>query len=198
MLAAPIFLGLSKAGKLACDVWLVHLTGEEFPADCLGARHLTQALVEGDLRVREQGGGERDLSGVRVQGVYVSDMIAHNNDRDRDVFQIAPGTGAASAWLALQAHLANVAWNALARKRNAQPPRKALRRGRRVARGIKPPAMARMPVLRGEVRPVWDPRRVRPLNDVRINVSFQWGNHSDQSWPRTVPIVLGCTTTSAN
>jgi hypothetical protein len=39
---------------------------------------------------------------------------------------------------------------------------------------------------------------VRPLNDVRINVSFQWGNHSDQSWPRTVPIVLGCTTTSAN
>ena len=28
------------------------------------------------------------------------DMIAHNNDRDRDVFQIAPGAGAPSLWLA--------------------------------------------------------------------------------------------------
>ena len=37
MLAAPIFMELSRAGKLACDVWLVHLTGEEFPADCMGA-----------------------------------------------------------------------------------------------------------------------------------------------------------------
>ena len=36
MLAAPIFLELSKQGKLGCDIWLVHLTGEEFPADCLG------------------------------------------------------------------------------------------------------------------------------------------------------------------
>jgi hypothetical protein len=30
MLAAPVFLKLSRAGKLNCDVWLVHLTGEEF------------------------------------------------------------------------------------------------------------------------------------------------------------------------
>ena len=42
MLAAPIFLKLSREGKLGCDVWLVHLTGEEFPADCLGARALSQ------------------------------------------------------------------------------------------------------------------------------------------------------------
>ena len=39
MLAAPIFLEMSRQGKLGCDIWLVHLTGEEFPADCLGARH---------------------------------------------------------------------------------------------------------------------------------------------------------------
>src|SRR5262249_19585395 len=47
MLGAPIFLELSRSGQLACDIWLIHLTGEEFPADCLGARHLTKALVEG-------------------------------------------------------------------------------------------------------------------------------------------------------
>ena len=49
MLAAPIFLELSKAGRLGCDIWLIHLTGEEFPADCLGARALTERLIEGTL-----------------------------------------------------------------------------------------------------------------------------------------------------
>ena len=39
------------------------------------------------------------------------DMVAHNNDRDRDVFQICPGTSRESMWLAYQAHLANRAWN---------------------------------------------------------------------------------------
>ncbi len=28
---------------------------------------------------------------VQVHGLYVSDMIAHNNDRERNVFQMAPG-----------------------------------------------------------------------------------------------------------
>src|SRR5262249_19726874 len=69
VLAAPIFLELSKAGRLACDVWLVHLTGEEFPSDCLGARALCQALVERSLKVREPGGKVHDLSRVRVRGV---------------------------------------------------------------------------------------------------------------------------------
>src|SRR5262249_52937913 len=100
MLAAPIFLDMSRQGQLGCDVWLVHLTGEEFPADCLGARHLTQLLVEGGLVLHLPEGAEQDLSHVRVQGVYVSDMIAHNNDHERDVFQIAPGTSRASWWLA--------------------------------------------------------------------------------------------------
>ncbi|HBZ70288.1 MAG TPA: hypothetical protein DEP35_11365, partial [Deltaproteobacteria bacterium] len=52
MLGAPIFLELSRKGLLACDVWLIHLTGEEFPADCLGSRKLCESLVQGDLRVR--------------------------------------------------------------------------------------------------------------------------------------------------
>src|SRR5215813_2028280 len=64
LLAAPILLELSKAGRLGCDVWLVHLTGEEFPSDCLGARNLCQALVERTLKVTEPGGSVHDLSGV--------------------------------------------------------------------------------------------------------------------------------------
>src|SRR3954451_23165260 len=74
--AAPIFLQLSRQGRLGCDVWLVHLTGEEFPAEGSGARHLCRALVEGTLRLRA-GRHEIDLSGVRVAGLYVLDMIAH-------------------------------------------------------------------------------------------------------------------------
>ncbi len=50
MLGAPIFMELSRAGRLDCDVWLVHLTGEEFPSDCMGARHLAQ----GDRRRHAQ------------------------------------------------------------------------------------------------------------------------------------------------
>src|SRR5207249_3420388 len=109
MLGAPIFLELSRAGRLACDIWLVHLTGEEFPADCLGARQLSEWLIEGTLQMRLIDGDFVDLSKTRVQGVYVLDMVAHNNDHDRDVFQIAPGVGAQSMWLAQQAHLANEA-----------------------------------------------------------------------------------------
>ena len=49
---------------------------------------------------------------MRVQGVYVLDMIAHNNNKERDIFQIAPGASHEALWLAYQAHLANEAWNA--------------------------------------------------------------------------------------
>ncbi len=158
LLAAPLLLGLSKAGRLGCDVWLVHLTGEEFPSDCLGARHLTQALVERTLRVKEPGGPLHDLSGVRVRGLYVSDMIAHNNDRERSVFQISPGSGQASARLALAAHRVNEGWNALARSLNRSPPRKGAAPFRRQDDPDTVPAIAPHAVLRGEVRPEWQPR----------------------------------------
>jgi hypothetical protein len=152
MLAAPVFLKLSQAGKLNCDVWLVHLTGEEFPSDCMGARHLSQSLIEGNLKVHTPGNKTHDLSKVKIEGVYVLDMIAHNRDRDRDVFQISPGLSRQSVWLAYQAHLANMIWNANAEKWNHRPARRHRRSGRRSNDGIAIPDIARHPRLRGEVR----------------------------------------------
>ncbi len=152
MLAAPIFMKLSRAGKLGCDVWLVHLTGEEFLADCLGARHLAQAIVERRLMLHRPGKRAQNLSRVKIDAVFVLDMIAHNRDRDRDVFQISPGLGRQSVWLAYQAHLANMIWNAHAVKWNRRPVRRHRRAGRRSKDGITVPDIARHPKLRGEVR----------------------------------------------
>ena len=158
MLGAEVFLELSKAGKLACDIWLVHLTGEEFPSDCLGARNLCQRLVEGNLKIRLKKGGWHDLSKVRIQGLYVLDMVAHNNDGNRDIFQISPGTGPESLWLAYQAHLASEAWNTQAKVWNRRSSRKACERGQRNADGKTLPATALHPQLAGEVRLPYDPR----------------------------------------
>ena len=152
MLAAPIFLKLSREGKLDCDIWLIHLTGEEFPADCMGARHLAQSIVDGTLKLHQPGKKALDLSKVKIDGVYVLDMIAHNRDRDRDVFQISPGLSKQSVRLAYQAHLANMIWNAHAEKWNHKPARRHHKSGRRSKDGITIPDIARHPQLRGEVR----------------------------------------------
>ncbi len=157
MLAAPIFLEMSRAKKLACDIWLVHLTGEEFPADCLGARHLTQGLVEGTLKMHMEGGKTRDLSGTRAQGVYVLDMIAHNMHRDLDTFQMAPGSGPESMWLAYQSHLATEIWNAGTERWNRRASRRGAGRGQRIGKEGDPvPAIAKHMRLHGEVRPPYD------------------------------------------
>jgi hypothetical protein len=168
MLGAPLFLDLSRAGRLACDVWLIHLSGEEFPADCLGARHLCQQLVEGTLAMRVAGGGRRDLSKVRVQGVYVLDMVAHNNDHERDIFQMAPGTIPESLWLAYQAQLANAVWNASVPRWNRRQQRRDKGRGRRSPDGITMPDVALHPELHGEVRPAYDPRSTLYNTDGQI------------------------------
>ncbi|HEX7599640.1 MAG TPA: M28 family peptidase, partial [Polyangia bacterium] len=147
LLAADLFLPLAREGKLERDIWLVHLTGEEFPSDCLGARALGQALVEKSLRLQAEDGTSHDLSAVRVVGAYVLDMIGHNNHHDLDVFQIASGEGAGSARLALHAHLANQRWNRQARAWNATPERQHLGRAQRGADGQQVPApFAHLPV----------------------------------------------------
>ena len=75
MLSAPILLDLSREGRLGCDIWLIHLTGEEFPSDCLGARALCQRLIEGTLKLHLSDGKTRDLSRTD------SRPLRHGHDR---------------------------------------------------------------------------------------------------------------------
>jgi hypothetical protein len=168
MLAAPIFLKMSREGKLGCDVWLVHLTGEEFPADCLGARALTERLVERTLKLHLPRGKPRDLSRTSVRGVYVSDMIAHNNDRERDIFQISPANDPGSMWLAYQAHLANEVWNESVPYWNKSQKRDGLPRARRSPHGAAIPEMAPFLRLSGQVRVPSDPRSTLYNTDGQI------------------------------
>jgi len=162
LIAAERLLPLAKAGKLERDVWLIHLTGEEYPADCMGARALCQGLVERRLAFTAEDGSTRDVSHVDVVGAFVLDMIGHNTERDRDVFQIAPGEGVGSAKLARRALLANLAWNALAKQWNHDD-RRGMHRAQRMPDDPKdhkhppPPPFAHL-ALHGEVRVEWEPR----------------------------------------
>ena len=168
MLAAPIYLEMSKRGELACDIWLVHLTGEEFPSDCLGARHLARALVEGSLTLEVDGKKPLDLSGTKVRGLYDMDMIAHNNDNRRDVFQISPGTDPNSLWLAFEAQRAAELWRLNCAEWNKSPERKRLGRGQRSADPKKIPAMAEFLDPLGEVRLYFDPKSSMFNTDVQV------------------------------
>ncbi|HEX3152648.1 MAG TPA: M28 family peptidase, partial [Gemmataceae bacterium] len=168
MLAAPILLEMSRKGTLGCDVWLVHLTGEEFPADCLGARALTQRLIEGTLKLHLRNGKTRDLSGVTVKGLYVSDMIAHNNDHARDIFQISPGIGSESFWLAQQAHIATDIWNESVPVWNQHPDRAGRPRGRRSPHGAAIPEIAPFLAVNGQVRMPVDPRSTVYNTDAQV------------------------------
>jgi hypothetical protein len=159
MLGARPFIELSKRGMLDCDVWLLHLTGEEYPAEGLGTCRMCQWLVEGTLALHTADGKKHDQSRVKIQGVYVLDMIAHNVKNERDVFQIAPGVAPESLWLARQAHLANQAWNHGTESWNRRPDRKRAGRGKRSRDGRTTPAVARHLPLHGEIRPHDDPRR---------------------------------------
>lgn len=155
--AAPIFLELSRAGRLERDIWLLHLTGEEFPADCMGARAFGRMLVEGTLRLRTDGSTPVDLSATRVAGLLVMDMIAHNRDDAQDIFQVSPGRSSASLRLAQHAHTANMCWNAARLEWNKSAERSDKGRGRRSNDGTIP-AVAEHPHLHGEVRTVDDPQ----------------------------------------
>ena len=155
--AAPIFLQLSKKGLLERDIWLVHLTGEEFPSDCMGSRHLAQTLIEKTLQMRLGNGQKLDLSDVRVAGIYIMDMIGHNRDTEQNIFQISSGKSSASLRLAWQAHIANNLWNAESIKWNKKQNRRGKGKGvRSIADTI--PSIAEFPQLSGEVRLIEDPR----------------------------------------
>ena len=156
--AAPIFCEMSRRGELAFDLWLIHLTGEEFPSDCLGARHLCQSLVEGTLKLRLPDGQTYDLTGVRVEGAFVLDMVAHNNENDPDKFQISPGVGREACRLAYHAHIANELWNASIPIWNRRPSRRHCKMGKRSRNKNIVPETALHPRLDGQVRLPRDPR----------------------------------------
>jgi hypothetical protein len=155
--AAPILLKLSKEGKLERDIWLIHLTGEEFPADCMGARHFCQSLVEKNLNLKIDNDTSINLSDTEIVGVYIMDMIGHNRDNDQDIFQISPGKSAASLYLAWQAHLANMIWNAGIYKWNKQPDRINKTRGKRISALQEIPETAKYLHVKGEVRTQFNP-----------------------------------------
>ena len=156
--AAPVFLELSRQGLLERDIWLVHLTGEEFPSDSLGARELARALVEKKLYLHLGDGQVTDLSNTHVIGVYVMDMIGHNRDYGKDLFQIAPGRGRGSFQLARHVHHANMLWNAGTTEWNSGALRLGMGRGRRSNDGVHIPQIAEHLKLRGEIRLNEDPR----------------------------------------
>jgi len=168
LLAAPIFLKMAKEGKLERDVWLLHLTGEEFPSDCMGARAFCQSLIEHTLKVRVAGERWIDLSGVELAGVLVMDMIAHNRDNARNIFQISPGRSGASLTLAYEAHIANMIWKARAPSWNQRAERKGLGSGVRSADARTVPQVAKHPILDGEVRTNNNPQSSLFNTDVQI------------------------------
>jgi hypothetical protein len=95
-------------------------------------------------------------------------MVAHNNDHDLDIFQMAPGTGPESFWLAYQSHLATEIWNANVAAWNRRPSRRGKGRSRRSANGNNIPDVARHPFLHGEVRLPYDPRSTLYNTDGQI------------------------------
>jgi len=95
-------------------------------------------------------------------------MVAHNNDHDRDVFQLCPGVGRQAMWLAEQAHEANRLWNAAAPQWNRRGPRRGRSRGRRSADGATLPEIALHPQLHGEIRPIYNPRSTLYNTDGQI------------------------------
>jgi len=85
---------------LTHDVWLVHLTGEEFPADDLGARYFLGRL----LRERQD-----------IKGLVLMDMIGHRESKADQIFQVNTADDVASL------RMARIALDASARITRFQP-----------------------------------------------------------------------------
>ncbi len=155
--AAPVLIKLSKEGRLERDIWLIHLTGEEFPSDCMGARNFCETIIEKRIILKYDNGHLLDLSDTEIVGVFIMDMIGHNRETDSDIFQISPGRNPASMNLALHAHIANIIWNTGTYKWNQNPERKHLGKGERISGIRKIPDIAKHLPLEGEVRTHYNP-----------------------------------------
>ncbi len=93
-------------------------------------------------------------------------MVAHNNDSNRDKFQISPGRGAEALWLAYQAHIANQIWNGSTPVWNQHPSRRG--RGKRSPDKKIVPEIALQPKLDGQVRLPRDPLSTLYNTDAQI------------------------------
>lgn len=160
--ATAVLLGASVLNQLPLkkDIWLVHLTGEEFPADCLGARQLARAFIEGQPLVF----GRKN---PKVSGIFVMDMIGHSTDRDHrrktDVFQLSPGRGKRAAALAQTAFESTRSWNAQVEKWNQLMGRRKPWKRYAVPQNLSYknyplPELSKFIPLRAEVRPHWHPK----------------------------------------
>ena len=192
LLAAEQLLPLARAGKLERDVWLIHLTGEEFPSDCMGARAVCQGLFERSLAFTAEDGSKRDVGNVQVVGAFVLDMVGHNSDRDRDVFQIAPGEGAGSARLALRAHRANRRWNTLAETWNGDAAR--AKAGRAETHAGSHAAAAVRALAAVSARFVSSGSRGRRCTTPMVRSSATSGSRSCCSWRTTTSAARAITT----
>ncbi len=76
------------------DIWLVHLAGEEFPADDLGARRFLAAVL---ARKQDRGPlGVRDMIGWRAKGDPVFQVSPGRSAESADVAAIAAGAALAA------------------------------------------------------------------------------------------------------
>ena len=80
----------SSAVPLRRTVWLVHITGEEYPSDDLGCRHFLTAVLKGANLPPWA------TPGMPIAGVLLMDMIAWRRNETDLVFQINSGVDAAS------------------------------------------------------------------------------------------------------
>jgi len=142
--APKFFLELSKAGKLGCDIWLVHLTGEEFPSDCLAPA----ICVSGWWNLAEAASAERTGArsithalpgGIRARyGRAQQRPRARTSSRSRRA-RVAPLCGGVPGAPATRA------WNAAAPAWNAKPSRRGCPRCRRSADPAIVPDVGRIP-----------------------------------------------------
>ena len=112
MLAAPIFLEMSRAGKTGVR----YLAGAPDRRGVPGRlprcpsvdRATCQANAQVALAATESPGICRRR---RSAALYVSDMIAHNHDRERDIFQISPGNDPGRCGWRIRPTSPNEIWN---------------------------------------------------------------------------------------
>ena len=144
----------NQVGKTRERNLLMVIPGKDRSRAVIMADHYDTAYME-DLYYKERGG---KLARVAAAGADDNHSATAALMLAAPVFQISPGISWQSAWLAYQAHLANMIWNARADQWNRRPERLHRAGGRRSKDGITIPEIARHPILRGEVRPPRDMR----------------------------------------